>query len=72
MTTTTMVKEDVLRIRFSTSQKQISRKEQQCRKEVAAGIETLIAHLEAMFPTYVDEIEMYPCPSDCKECTATV
>jgi hypothetical protein len=59
-------KEDVLRITFSTPQKQISKKEQQRRKEVAAGIETLIAHFESKFPTDIVGIEMYPC--DCKVC----
>jgi hypothetical protein len=64
--TTTASKEDLLRITFSTPQKQITRKEQQRRKELAAGIETLIAHFESMFRTDVDGIEMYPC--DCKDC----
>jgi hypothetical protein len=63
---TTALKEDLLRITFSTPQKQTSKKEQQRRKELAAAIEILIASFEAMFRTNVDGIEMYPC--DCKEC----
>ena len=66
----TASREEMIRLTFSTSQKRISKKEQRVRKEVAAGIETLIAHLESMFPTYVDAIELYPCPNDCEHCQA--
>jgi hypothetical protein len=64
--TQTMVKEDLLRLAFATPQKQISKKEQQGRRELAAGMETLIAHFQSMFRTDVVGVEMYPC--DCKEC----
>ena len=72
MTATASSKEDLLRITFSTPtpQKQISKVEQQRRKELAAAIETLIAHFESMFPTDVFEIELYPCPNDCEHCQA--
>ncbi len=70
MTATTASKEDLLRITFSTYKKQISKKEQQRRKELAAAIETLIAHFEATFRTDIFEIEMYPCPNDCEHCHA--
>jgi hypothetical protein len=52
--------EEMIRITYSTPQKQITHQEQHGRQELAAGIECLIADFQSRHHTDVVGIELYP------------